>query len=328
METERLMRAKGLAPDEARRQALAAFGGVEKHKEALRDGRGLAWLSGLSLDLKLGARMLAKYPGLTLAGGLALAMAIGIGAGWFDLIGDQFVDPSLPLDEGDRIVGVETGTRWRAQARAATAHDFVTWRRDAAHRCEDLGAYRTLDRNLITGDGRPEPVTVAAMTRVGIPGGSRAAAAGPTAARGRRRTRRAAGDRDRLRRVAAAVRRTGGRHRPDGAAGRTVATVVGVMPEGFAFPVNHRLWVPLRLGHPATGRSRAQRSACSAGSRREPRRHRRTLRSPTLVQRVAAASPQTHAHLRPRVLAYGGESPGDRSALEFAGGPNCRFCSS
>ena len=29
METEQLMRAKGLAPDEARRQALAAFGGVE-----------------------------------------------------------------------------------------------------------------------------------------------------------------------------------------------------------------------------------------------------------------------------------------------------------
>lgn len=28
----------------ARRQALPAFGGVEKHKEALRDGRELAWL--------------------------------------------------------------------------------------------------------------------------------------------------------------------------------------------------------------------------------------------------------------------------------------------
>jgi hypothetical protein len=33
-------------------------------------------------DYKLGFRMLVKYPGLTLAGGLALANAIGIGAGW------------------------------------------------------------------------------------------------------------------------------------------------------------------------------------------------------------------------------------------------------
>ena len=48
LETDRLMREEGLAPDEARRRALAAFGGVEKHKEALRDGRGLAWLGGFS----------------------------------------------------------------------------------------------------------------------------------------------------------------------------------------------------------------------------------------------------------------------------------------
>ena len=63
METEQLMRAKGLAHDEARRQALVAFGGVEKHTEALRDGRGLAWLGGLSLDFKLSVRTLARYPG-------------------------------------------------------------------------------------------------------------------------------------------------------------------------------------------------------------------------------------------------------------------------
>jgi putative ABC transport system permease protein len=38
----------------------------------------------------------------------------------------------------------------------------------------------------------------------------------------------------------------------------------------------------------------------------------------TLAERAAAASPHTHEHLRPRVLAYGGESPGDRSWLELA----------
>ncbi len=29
--------------------------------------------------------------------------------------------------------------------------------------------------------------------------------------------------------------------------GKTTTTIVGVMPEGFAFPINHRLWVPLQL---------------------------------------------------------------------------------
>ena len=37
-----------------------------------------------------------------------------------------------------------------------------------------------------------------------------------------------------------------------------------------------------------------------------------------LTERVAAASPRTHEHLRPRVLAYGGESPGDRTWLEIS----------
>ena len=39
---------------------------MEKYKEELRDSRGFGWLAGLSLDLKLAARMLIKYPGLTL----------------------------------------------------------------------------------------------------------------------------------------------------------------------------------------------------------------------------------------------------------------------
>ena len=44
MEAERLIRERGLHPREARRQAHAAFGGVEKYKEQGRDTRGLRWL--------------------------------------------------------------------------------------------------------------------------------------------------------------------------------------------------------------------------------------------------------------------------------------------
>ena len=79
MESVRLVREKGLAPDDARRRALVTFGGVQQHRETLREGRGTSSLNGLSLDLKLGLRMLVKYPGLTVVGGLAMAFGIWFG---------------------------------------------------------------------------------------------------------------------------------------------------------------------------------------------------------------------------------------------------------
>ena len=59
-------------------------------------------------DYKLGVRMLLKYPGLTIAGGLALAIAIGIGAGWYDLWG-KILWPTIPLPDG-----APSATRWKA----------------------------------------------------------------------------------------------------------------------------------------------------------------------------------------------------------------------
>src|ERR687893_1151433 len=96
METERLVREQGLDAVEARRRAVVAFGGIERHKEELRDGRGRAWFDAFSLDLKLGGRMLVKYPGLTVVGGLAMAFAIWAGAVVFQVMMLAF-NPTLPL---------------------------------------------------------------------------------------------------------------------------------------------------------------------------------------------------------------------------------------
>ena len=56
METDKNLRA-GMSLDEARRHAAVAFGGVERHKEEVRQARGLAWVSGMSLDFRLGFRI-------------------------------------------------------------------------------------------------------------------------------------------------------------------------------------------------------------------------------------------------------------------------------
>ena len=80
--------------------------------------------SSMFQDYKLGLRMLVKYPGLTLAGGLALAIAIGIVASWYDFSGD-FWRPRMPLPDGDRIVEIEMRDPFIAGDEHRIAHDFL-----------------------------------------------------------------------------------------------------------------------------------------------------------------------------------------------------------
>jgi len=55
METEKNLRL-GLSPAEARRRALVAFGGVEQHRDAMREDRRVPVLEGLARDLRKAVR--------------------------------------------------------------------------------------------------------------------------------------------------------------------------------------------------------------------------------------------------------------------------------
>ena len=165
--------------------------------------------------------------------------------GWYDLIGD-FMRPKLPLPDGDRIVEIEMRDAAANQDERRLLHDFLGWRRDVRS-IEELGAYRTLERNLMLGDARPEPVTVAEITASAF----RLASVPPLwAGRCSRPTNSPAHRRSSCSATAVWQGRFAGRTDVIGQTvqlGRTTTTVVGVMPEGFAFPINHRMWMPLQL---------------------------------------------------------------------------------
>src|SRR4029453_5238140 len=55
--------ARGLNAAEARRAALARFGGIEARKDECRDTRGLAWLDGIRQDVRHAWRGLRRTPG-------------------------------------------------------------------------------------------------------------------------------------------------------------------------------------------------------------------------------------------------------------------------
>src|SRR5690349_14188352 len=70
MRTEDLVRS-GLPHDEAARRARIEFGSTEQHRIDARESRGLGTFDALrvsALDFKLGIRMLARYPGITIVG--------------------------------------------------------------------------------------------------------------------------------------------------------------------------------------------------------------------------------------------------------------------
>jgi putative ABC transport system permease protein len=271
-------------------------------RQSLREARELAHVDGLSLDFKLGFRMLVKYPGLTIVAGLAMAFAIWVGTVTFELV-SQFVYPSLSLPGGDRIVQIRN---WDVDARETeprSIHDFVVWR-NALTSVTDLGAYRDLSRNLIAPGGDGSPVNVAEITASAF----RLAPTKPLLGRVLGTADEMAGAppvivlgydvwKTRFAGDASIVGRSV-------QLGESFVTVVGVMPDGFAFPVAHDAWTPLhsdllnqppRQGPGITifGRLAPNASPSSA-----------QVELSVLGKRAATESPTTHAHLRPQVIRY------------------------
>jgi predicted permease len=118
---------RGLDATEARRRALAAFGGVERYKEEVRDARGSGQLERLVLDTRYALRGLRRSPGFTLTAVAALALGIGANTAIFSAI-DGIVLKPIPYPDADRVVflGWDHGNGSRIPALTPLEFDF--WR--------------------------------------------------------------------------------------------------------------------------------------------------------------------------------------------------------
>jgi putative ABC transport system permease protein len=245
---------RGMSPAEARREARLELGGVTQLREAARAARGLPWLDTFWLDAKLGGRMLRKSWGLTLVGGLAMAITIGLGASIFT-IWDTFAGTRLPLDEGERVVAIQPVDEASQRVHRDTSlADFRRWR-ETLRSVEQVSAMRPSDHEVLTRDGALEPVRAAEMSASAF----RLARVQPLLGRPLI---------DADERVDAEPVAVIGYGLWEAAfssdpsvigqrlqIGDRPHTIVGVMPRGFRFPVNQRLWMPLRIDQAGEARS-------------------------------------------------------------------------
>jgi predicted permease len=307
METEELVR-QGRTRDQARRDARILLGGVEQTKQAVRDTRPLHWLDGIALDVKLGLRMLRKSWGLTLVGGIAITIATAIGVGGSEFVRD-LIAPSLPLEDGDRIVRLNHIDTESGGSAPASLYDLDVWR-ESVSSLEHLGAYTAMDQGLVSDRGEAGTVSLARisasafeLTRVPPllgrflieaderPGAPSVVVLGYDAWQ----------------------TLLGGDPNP---IGRTVqlagvpTTVVGIMPERYGFPRAQNTWVPLQVDPADLEPGSAPRA--NLFGRLAPSATLESVRSELEVvgRRAAADFPEVYGRLTPTVNAFAGGPDG------------------
>jgi putative ABC transport system permease protein len=255
-----------------------------------------------ALDLKLGLRMLRRYPGLTAVATVAIAVAVGLGSAYFEAV-DKFLNPRLDIPGGDRVVSLLNWNVKQSNVESRALHDFAIWRAELKT-VENLGASDEFIRNLATEDGRVEPVRGAELTANAF------RLMGTSPLLGRTLVDR---DESPAEPLVAVIGERVWKTRFDRdpavlgkrvKVGTETATIVGVMPDAFAFPYNHRLWMPLRANgatlEPGTGpRIRIFGRLAPGASMDQARGELRVIGA-----RMSASSPRTHENLRPFVTAY------------------------
>jgi predicted permease len=191
--------------------------------------------------IRTSTRSLRRSPGLAAIAVLALTLGIGLTTAMYSIVHGALRD--LPFEESERLLHLERNRPSEGiDSMEVTPHDYVDWREQQTS-FEDLAAFTMGTANLSTDDGRPERYDAGFMTANSFallrqepflgrafqpgddaPGAARVAVLGYDVWRNRFR-----GEAD--------------------AIGRTVringepTTIVGVMPEGFQFPVRQDLWL-------------------------------------------------------------------------------------
>src|SRR5579883_2019526 len=148
--------AAGMTPEEARRAALAEFGGVEQWKEDCRDMRKAHWVDDFVQDVRYVMRTFLKNPGFAAVALLTLALGIGANTAIFSVVDAVLLKP-LPFRQPESVVAL-----WETESAPGsyplTGADYLEWRSDNTA-FEDMALYSWPTNANVSSSGDNEGAT-------------------------------------------------------------------------------------------------------------------------------------------------------------------------
>jgi len=252
-------------------------------------------------DFRYSLRMMRLHPWFSAALAAALALGIGANAAVFTLVNAVLFKP-LPFPGGERIVAVFHENPAQGLERVPLSYSDYLEYREQASTFDSLEASMGANVSFSDEGSAPEPYSMARVTA----GFFDMLAVQPVAGRRFAPADAAAGAppvvllshsvwRDRYGRSPDAVGRSV-------RVGNELATIIGVMPEGFGFPNRQQLWMPLVDSEQL--RDRSQRHLMMIG-KRAPGVSREQARADldVIARRLAAEYPDDEG-LRASVLTF------------------------
>ena len=153
--------ARGLPAEEARRQALARFGGVQQARETHRETRGLPWLDVLMQDLSFTFRTLRRDRTFTIVAVVILALGIGANVAVFSVVNTILLRP-LPFPDSQRLVRIvekDSGAGESTRTYTADATEDFQRQNRSFQSVSGYFAFSGPDNFKLIGPQQPVPLT-------------------------------------------------------------------------------------------------------------------------------------------------------------------------
>ena len=264
-------------------------------------------------DWRSGLRLVVKQPGLAASAIVALGLGIGLTSLLFSLTYGIYLR-DLPFPDGDRIMAISGTNVATGRTRLEVSiHDIAAWRQ-RQQSFDDLAAFGRGSLNVVLHANQPERLVGAWLT----PNGFEVLGAKPLL--GRTFT-----DADGepgapavlvlghgvwVKHFGSDPRVLGRAVRADGEA----ATIIGVMPPGFAFPSIQEAWMPLRVSPLDVPRGQGPQLLAYGRLKTGTSLSQARAEFQTIGAALARDFPDTHRSLVPVVQPYIGMMTGDASA--------------